>query len=317
MTLRELRYLVALADLGHFGRAAEACHVGQPTLSTQLKKLEDSLGVALFERTNKTLRITPIGEQIVAKARWVLEEAESIVSLARRRAGPLTGPLDLGVIPTLGPYLLPWLLPPLERAYPDLRLVVHEDLTGRLLDQLKAHQIDAALVALPVNVRELNALPIFDEPFRLVLPPGHRLIGTKAVTQSELRREHLLLLSEGHCFRDQALAVCGFEPPPDGHQGTDIRAASLETICRMVAAGMGCTLLPAMALIGAGHHDFEVCPLDAEASRRVGWSGGRAIQGRWIWSTSRRRSATICRLRSARSERLEPGLALRCEQSPA
>ena len=270
MTLRELSYLVALADLGHVGRAAQACHVSQPTLSTQLRKLEDSLGVALFERTNKTLRITPIGVQIVAKARWMLDEAESIVSLARRRAGPLTGPLDLGVIPTLGPYLLPWLLPPLENAFPNLQLVVHEDLTHRLLDQIKAHQIDAALLALPVDARELNVLPIFDEPFRLVLPPEHRLIGTTSVAQSELREEHLLLLSEGHCFRDQALAVCGFETPREGNQGTDIRAASLETICRMVAAGMGCTLLPAMALTGAGHYGFEVCPLDAEASRRVG-----------------------------------------------
>lgn len=270
MTLRELRYLVALAEIGHFGRAAQACHVSQPTLSTQLRKLEDSLGVALFERTNKTLRITPIGEQIVAKARWVLDEADSIVSLARRRSGPLTGPFDLGVIPTLGPYMLPWLLPPLERAYPDLELVVHEDLTDRLLDQLRSHRLDAALMALPVGDGELNALPIFDEPFRLVLPPGHRLVGETAVNQSDLRREHLLLLREGHCLRDQALEVCRFESGPVEGRGTDIRAASLETICRMVAAGMGCTLLPAMALTGAGRHDFEVCTLDAEASRRIG-----------------------------------------------
>ena len=270
MTLRELRYLVALADLGHFGRAAEACHVSQPTLSTQLRKLEDSLGVALFERTNKTLRITPIGEQIVAKARWVLDEADSIVALARRRSGPLTGPFELGVIPTLGPYMLPWLLPPLESAHPRLQLVVHEDLTERLVDQLKANRIDAALLALPVNDAELNALPLFDEPFHLVLPPGHRLIGESAVNQSDLRREDLLLLREGHCLRDQALEVCSFESDPGESRGTDIRAASLETICRMVAAGMGCTLLPAMALAGAGQHDFEVCPLDAEASRRIG-----------------------------------------------
>ena len=214
MTLRELRYLVALADIGHFGRAAQACHVSQPTLSTQLRKLEDSLGVALFERTNKTLRITPIGEQIVAKARWVLDEADSIASLARRRSRPLTGPFDLGIIPTLGPYMLPWLLPPLERAYPDLELVVHEDLTERLLDQIKAHRLDAALMALPIDDGELNALPIFDEPFRLVLPPGHRLVGATGVNQSELSREHLLLLREGHCLRDQALEVCSFDSPP-------------------------------------------------------------------------------------------------------
>ena len=292
MTLRELRYLVALADLGHFGRAAEACHVSQPTLSTQLKKLEDSLGVTLFERTNKTLRITPIGEQIVAKARWVLAEADSILELARRRSGPLTGPLDLGVIPTLGPYMLPWLLPPLERDYPDLSLVVHEDLTERLVDQLKAHRIDVALMALPVNDGELNALPIFDEPFFLVLPQGHRLIGARAVGQSDLRQEHLLLLREGHCLRDQALEVCSFENLPGGSRGTDIRAASLETICRMVDAGMGCTLLPAMALTGAGHHTFEVCPLDAEAFRRIGlvWrqSYPRALDLQYLTETIRR-----------------------------
>ena len=270
MTLRELRYLVALADLGHFGRAAQACHVSQPTLSTQLRKLEDALGVALFERTNKMLRITPIGEQIVAKARWVLDEADSIMSLARRRSGPLTGPFELGVIPTLGPYMLPWLLPPLERAYPDLALVVQEDLTDRLLDQLKAHRLDAALLALPVDDGDLNALPIFDEPFRLVLPPGHRLVGATGVNQSDLGREQLLLLREGHCLRDQALEVCRFEGHPGESRGTDIRAASLETICRMVAAGMGCTLLPAMALTGTARRDFEVCPLDAEASRRIG-----------------------------------------------
>ena len=292
MTLRELRYLVTLADVGHFGRAAQLCHVSQPTLSTQLRKLEESLGVALFERTNRTLRVTPVGERIVAKARWMLAEADSIVALARRRAAPLTGPFDLGVIPTLGPYLLPWLLPPLERAFPDLELVVHEDLTDRLLERLGTREIDAALLALPIDDGELNTLPLFDEPFFLALPPGHRLAGTGAtVSQSDLRREHLLLLSEGHCFRDQALAACGFETPPDRDRGTDVRAASLETIRRMVAAGMGCTLLPAMALAGAGEHALEVCPLDVEACRRIGlvWrqSYPRAIDVEYLAGTIR------------------------------
>lgn len=299
MTLRELRYLVALADLGHFGRAAEACHVSQPTLSTQIRKLEESLGVTLFERTNKKLHVTPIGRQIVAKARWVLAEADSIVALARRRAAPLSGPFDLGVIPTLGPYLLSWLLPPLEHAYPDLRLVVHEELTDHLLERLGAHQLDAALLALPVEGAELNTLPLFDEPFFLALPHGHRLAGQGAVSQSDLRQEHLLLLSEGHCFRDQALAVCGFETPPDRTGGTDVRAASLETIRRMVAAGMGCTLLPAMAVTGAvtgaaagaGDDPFEIRPLDADAFRRIGlvWrqSYPRAIDVEYLAETIR------------------------------
>ncbi len=271
MTLRELRYLVALADLGHFGRAAQACHVSQPTLSTQLRKLEESLGVTLFERTSRRLHVTPAGEQIVAKARRMLAEADAIVALAQSRMAPLTGPFDLGIIPTLGPYLLPWLLPPLERACPDLRLVVHEDLTEHLLERLRAHRIDAALLALPVENGDLNTLPLFDEPFFLALSPGHRLAGTKAAaSQSDLRRERLLLLSEGHCFRDQALAVCGFEIPPDRDRGTDVRATGLETIRRMVAAGVGCTLLPAMALCGGGDRELDVRPLDAGACRRIG-----------------------------------------------
>ena len=270
MTLRELRYLVALADLGHFGRAAEACHVSQPTLSTQLKKLEESLGVALFERTNKMLRITPVGEQIVAKARRVLDGADSISALAQHQAGPLSGALDLGVIPTLAPYMLPWLLPVLGRDYPELQLVVHEDLTERLLGELRANRIDAALLALPVDGAEFAVLPLFDEPFHLAVPSGHRLSGAQAVAQSELRREELLLLREGHCLRDQALAVCSFEAPPGAHHGVDVRAASLETLCRMVAAGMGCTLLPAMAAADARRRDLAICPLDAEAVRRIG-----------------------------------------------
>jgi LysR family hydrogen peroxide-inducible transcriptional activator len=270
MTLRELRYLVALADHGHFGRAAEACHVSQPTLSTQLRKLEDYLGATLFERTNKALRITPIGEQIVAKARQVLAEADAIVELARGKAGPLTGPLNLGVIPTLSPYLLPWLLPALKDAYPDLRLIIHEDLTDHLLERLKAHGIDAALLALPIEEEELETLPLFDEPFFFACPPDHPLARAKAVRTSDLQEAHLLLLTDGHCLRDQALAVCGFEEAPLEDERTDFRATSLETIRQMVAAGMGCTLLPAMALGSGQDRHLEIRPLTGEASRRIG-----------------------------------------------
>jgi LysR family transcriptional regulator, hydrogen peroxide-inducible genes activator len=270
MTLRELRYLVALADQGHFGHAAEVCHASQPTLSTQLRKLEEFLGVTLFERTNKALHVTPVGEQIVAKARRILAEADSIVELARQKAGPLTGPLNLGIIPTLSPYLLPWLLPALKKAYPDLRLVVHEDLTDYLLERLKAHRIDAALLALPIRDEELEILPLFVEPFFLACPPGHPLAKSKRVRQSDLRKEHLLLLTDGHCLRDQALAVCGFAAPPAEDERTDFRATSLETIRQMVAAGMGCTLLPAMALGSRKDQHLEVRPLAGEASRRIG-----------------------------------------------
>ncbi|MDJ0947334.1 MAG: LysR substrate-binding domain-containing protein [Alphaproteobacteria bacterium] len=270
MTLRELRYLVALADHGHFGRAAEACHVSQPTLSTQLKKLEEYLGAALFERTNKALHITPIGEQIVAKARRVLAEADTIVELASQKVGPLTGPLNLGVIPTLSPYLLPWLLPALKGAYPDLRLVVHEDLTDHLLERLKAHRIDAALLALPIKEEELETLPLFDEPFFVACPPSHRLAKAKSVRTSDLRKVHLLLLTDGHCLREQALAVCGFDEAPAEDDGTDFRATSLETIRQMVAAGIGCTLLPAMALGSRQDRRLEFRPITGEASRRIG-----------------------------------------------
>jgi LysR family hydrogen peroxide-inducible transcriptional activator len=270
MTLSELHYFVALADHGHFGRAADSCHVSQPTLSTQLRKLEEFLGVILFERTNKALHITPVGEQIVAKARRMLAEADSIIELARQKTKPLTGPLNLGVIPTLSPYVLPWLLPALKKAYPDLRLIVHEDLTDHLLERLKAHRIDAALIALPNEDEELQALALFDEPFFLACPPGHPLAKANRVRQSDLRKEHLLLLTDGHCLRDQALAVCGFAAPPPDEEGTDFRASSLETIRQMVAAGMGCTLLPAMALGSGEEHYLEVRPLADNASRRIG-----------------------------------------------
>lgn len=269
MTLRELRYLVALADFGHFGRAAEACHISQPTLSTQLRKLEAFLGVTLFERTNKSVHITQIGAQIVAKARRVLAEADAIVALARQKTGPLTGPLNLGVIPTLGPYLLPWLLPALTDAYPDLSLIVHEDLTDHLLDRLKTHRLDAALVALPVVDDDLTARPLFDEPFFLACPPGHPLARGQLVGPSELRQAHLLLLTDGHCLRDQALAVCGQTDAPPQNHGADFRASSLETIRQMVAAGMGCTLLPAMALASGEDRHVAVRSLAGEASRRI------------------------------------------------
>ena len=270
MTLRELRYLVALADHGHFGRAAEACHVSQPTLSTQLRKLEAYLGATLFERTNKTLRVTPIGEKIVAKARRVLVEADSIVELARLKAAPLTGPLNLGIIPTLSPYLLPWLLPAINEGYPDLRLIIHEDLTDHLLERLKTHKIDAALLALPIEEAELEMLPLFDEPFFLACPTGHPLAGVETIKDADLRAVHLLLLTDGHCLRDQALAVCGYDKAPPEDDGTDFRAASLETIRQMVVAGMGCTLLPAMALGSGPDHQLEIRPITGEASRCIG-----------------------------------------------
>ena len=275
MTLQELRYLVALANHRHFGRAAAACHVSQPTLSTQIKKLEDYLGVTLFERTNKALHVTPIGEEIVARARKVIDEADSIVETARARTGPLAGPFNVGVIPTLSPYLLPWLLPALKRAYAELRLIVHEDLTTHLVARLKAHKIDAALLALPIDVPGLENMALFDEPFFFAGPPGHPLVKSRTVDESDLRDQDILLLTDGHCLRDQALAVCG-HPATSREEGTDFRATSLETLRGMVAAGFGCTLLPALSLRGAEAPDIAIRPLAGRPSRRIGliWRRG-------------------------------------------
>ncbi|MEX2642130.1 MAG: LysR substrate-binding domain-containing protein [Acetobacterales bacterium] len=291
MTLRELRYLVALADHGHFGRAARACHVSQPTLSTQVRKLEAFLGVALVERTARGPQLTPVGARVVARARQALAEADAIVALAQQAAAPLSGPLSLGVIPTLGPYLLPWLVPALRRAWPALQLAVHEDLTARLAERLADHHLDAALVALPLDeMPDAGVEPLFDEPFFLAMPPDHRLARLARVREADLDSlradDRLLLLAEGHCLRDQALAACRRVEAPGMPEGGDFRAASLETIRQMVAAGMGCTLLPALALGGApcGPAAYEergaalaTRPIEAAgASRRIGLAWRRS-----------------------------------------
>lgn len=274
MTLQELRYLVAVADHGHFGRAAETCHVSQPTLSAQVRKLEGLIGVAVFERTNRSVRLTAAGREIVARARAVLAEVEAIFELGRRAAGPLTGPFSLGVIPTLGPYLLPWLVPALRQGYPALRLAVHEDLTAHLLDRLLAHQLDAALVALPVPDERLETLALFDEPFWLAEPkPAGQAAAPQAVKDAELRGRTLLLLTEGHCLRDQALALC--DAPGRGADG-DFRAASLETIRHMVATGLGSTLLPALACDEAGADTVAMRPLENGIGRRIGLAWRRS-----------------------------------------
>ncbi len=248
MNLRDLRYLVAVAEQRHFGRAAKLCHVSQPTLSAQLKKLEGRLGVTLLERTNKSVTVTPLGEAVVQRARAALEQADAILEIAKAGRDPMAGPLILGVIPTLGPYLLPWILAPIGRRFPALELVLREDLTDHLLDQLRAHEIDAALMALPVADPDLAALPLFDEPFWVAFPPGHRFAGRARIADKDLLAEDLLLLAEGHCLRDQALSVCGLsEVAPAGRVG-NLQATSLETLRQMVAAGYGCTLLPALAL---------------------------------------------------------------------
>jgi LysR family hydrogen peroxide-inducible transcriptional activator len=276
MTLRELRYLVALAEYGHLGRAAEACHISQPTLSTQLKKLEDELDVVLFERSNKALHITPIGRKIVDQARRVLAEADAIVELSRETTAPLVGPLTLGVIPTLGPHLLPWLVPLLKGDYPALRLILHEDLTDRLIERLRSHRIDAALLSVPITGPDLEIRPLFDEPFFFACPQDHPLARMRTVRDVDLRRQRLLLLTDGHCLREQALAVCGQREASVEDDGADFRATSLETLSQMVAAGMGSTLLPALAVARPEDQPFAVRSLQTAASRLIGLVWRRA-----------------------------------------
>ena len=258
MNLRDLQYLVALADTRHFGQAAEQCCVSQPTLSGQVKKLEEDLGITLFERTKRTVEVTLQGEAIVKQARRVLEQADALRQLAQSYLDPLAGPLRMGAIPTLSPYLMPLILKPLNKQYPQTKLVLSEELTDVLLARLGKHEIDAALLATPVENPDFESIPLFDEPFWLVHPREHTLSDKKVIKQPDLERSDLLLLSDGHCLAEQAMAVCHLHKRSSQGDMADLRAASLETLLQMVGAGFGCTLLPALALKTAAARDRSI-----------------------------------------------------------
>jgi LysR family hydrogen peroxide-inducible transcriptional activator len=244
MTLQELKYLVALADHGHFGRAAASCFITQSTLSTQIKKLEDFLGVTLFDRSLKRVTPTPIGREILQSARNIVEESERIREVARHAQDPMARTIHLGVIPTLGPYYLPHALTVVHKKHPDLRLLLREEMTPQILGHLADGKLDAGLLALPVTDDSLRVEPLFYEPFFAALPAGHALAKREVLKVSDIMAEKLLLLDEGHCLRDQALDVCG-----SGSRGREeVRATSLETLRQMVAMGLGLTLLPALAV---------------------------------------------------------------------
>ena len=245
MNLRDLGYLVALADLRHFGRAAEACHVSQPTLSTQVRKLEEELGVALVERAPRQVMLTPAGVDIVERARRVLAEVAQMRETARRTTDPEAGSVRLGVFPTLGPYLLPHVVPKLRARFPRLELLLVEEKTEVLLGMLRAGRIDAAVLALPLHEDWLHCEALFAEPFMLAVPAGHALAKRREMTLAGLAHEHLLLLEDGHCMRDQALEVCSLA---GAGEKEGFRATSLETLRQMVAAGVGITLLPMLAV---------------------------------------------------------------------
>ena len=244
MTLQELKYLVALADHGHFGRAAEACFITQSTLSTQIKKLEDFLGVTLFDRSLKRVTPTPTGREILQAARNIVEESERIRELAKHAQDPMARSIHLGVIPTLGPYYLPHALTLVHKKHPDLRMLLREEMTPQILEHLADGKLDAGLLALPVSDDSLRVEPLFHEPFYAALPAGHALAQHGVLKISDIMGEKLLLLDEGHCLRDQALDVCG-----SGSRGREeVRATSLETLRQMVGMGLGLTLLPALAV---------------------------------------------------------------------
>jgi LysR family hydrogen peroxide-inducible transcriptional activator len=263
MNLRDLRYLVALADHLHFGRAAESCHVSQPTLSGQVRKLEEQLGVALLERDSRNVALTPAGGAMVGEARAALAHAAAIEDIARAHRDPLAGRFRLGVIASLGPFLAPDLLAQLDFDAPRLELVLSETLTEGLLAGLRARTLDAALIATPPDGDDLAETALFDEPFLLGHAPGHRFAGMAAVTREDILGEPLLLVAEGHCLRGQMLALCG-----SAAIDTRLEAASLLTLMHLAARGQGITVVPSLAagtVAGIGLKPID----DPGASRRI------------------------------------------------
>lgn len=266
MNLRDLKYIITVAETQHFGRAAQRCFVSQPTLSGQIKKLEEELGVAIFERTNRSVEITPIGEQILVLARQMLEQADAIIQLAQAHQDPLAGPLRVGAIPTLSPYLMPLILLPLRKQHPQMKLVLSEEQTDILLTRLRNHEIDVALLATSVAEDDLQSMPMFDEPFWVAYPRKHKFYAKEKILRRDIEKENLLLLAEGHCLADQAREVCRLKEQAQQNEMTDLRAASLETLIQLVAAGFGITLVPALAMRGSWTTGSGV------VAQALGWS---------------------------------------------
>ncbi|MDX1901118.1 MAG: LysR substrate-binding domain-containing protein [Gammaproteobacteria bacterium] len=244
MNIRDLKYLAALAEHCHFGQAASACHVTQPALSIQIKKLEASLGVQLIERSNKSVWLTETGSMIANHARDILDKVEQMRHVARDCADPFSGECRLGIIPTLAPWILPYIMPALTHALPQVTLYLVEEQTEILINKLKAGQLDAALLALPISENGLETSSLFKEPFLLAVPANHILAKSKKIKLSDLKKQTLLLLQDGHCLRYQALAVCQHARATEMQS---FRATSLETLRYMVAAGSGITLMPKLA----------------------------------------------------------------------
>lgn len=295
-TLRQLRYLVAVVDRCHFGQAAEACLVSQSTLSAGIQELEDLLGTPLLERTRRSVLPTPLGREIAERARALLKDAEDLVDITRTAADPMAGPLHLGVIPTIGPFLIPRVMPVLRAVFPHLKLYLREDQTARLLARLNSGELDAALLALPYPAGDIESLDIAEDRFSFVCPPQHRLSAATTAHPIDVALENLLLLEDGHCLRDHALAACALESAP---RNTTFQGTSLHTLVQMVANGLGVTLLPQMA-VEAGilrGLDLVVRPLDGDHPyRRIAL----------VWRRSSGRKETFRRLGATLKGTMEP-----------
>ena len=262
MTLTELRYLVALSEAGHFRKAADACNVSQPTLSIAIKKLEEELGIALFERARHKVSPTPTGEQVIAQARTVLQEANNLVSLAEQGKDPLGTVLSIGAIYTVGPYLFPRLVPRIKQLAPEMPMYIEENYTAELRVKLSGGALDAIFVALPFTEPEVVTRALFDEPFVVVMPRSHAMASEKAIAPPALAEHKVLLMGEGHCFRDQVLEACpGLQESIVAHNARDhavVEGSSLDTLKHMVASGMGITVLPESAASTALYGDQEL-----------------------------------------------------------
>ncbi|MUV13882.1 DNA-binding transcriptional regulator OxyR [Noviluteimonas gilva] len=286
MNLRDLRYLVALADHKHFGRAAEASFVSQPTLSTQIRKLEEELGVSLVERAPRKVMLTPAGRDIADRARRIVAEVEQMREAARRSRDPEAGTVRLGLFPTLGPYLLPHVVPRIRARFPKLELLLVEEKSDVILSRLRDGRLDAGLLALPIHDDQLHVEFLFEEPFLLAVPESHPLARRSHLALADLADERLLLLEDGHCLRDQALDVCQLA---GAGEMRDFQATSLETLRQMVAANVGVTLLPTLAVKPpvARSKDIHLIPFrDSHPSRRIAM----------VWRKSSAMSAFLERL---------------------
>ena len=291
-TLRQLQYLKLLAEHGSFSRAAEAAHVTQPTLSAGIQELERTLGASVVDRARSGVILTAVGEEAVTRAQDVLARAEDLVQAARSAGRPLSGRFRLGVIPTIAPFMLPKALPALRQRFPDLRLFLREDLTGKLVTGLKAGALDAALIALPYELHGIETAEVGQDELLAAAPANHPLTATATIAPADLAGAELILLEDGHCLRDQALLACGTEPPkPGGEAG--FAATSLATLVQMVGSGLGVSLLPAMA-VEAGLTDdapVTVRPLEGGARREVAvaWRAGssRGAEARLLAETLR------------------------------